>query len=130
MRTIDDMGREAVIFELSNQMHQICDHRSVSCNIERKHDANAAACDTGLSSQLKSAAYSGMKRMAGEDVDDVPVLMSGAGHDAMAMAHLTKVGMLFVRCRGGISHSPAEYVSDDDVWAAGLAILAFLETQM
>ncbi|KAF5935997.1 hypothetical protein HYC85_027126, partial [Camellia sinensis] len=115
MRTIDDMGREAVIFELSNQMHQICDHRSVSCNIERK---------------LKSAAYSGMKRMAGEDVDDVPVLMSGAGHDAMAMAHLTKVGMLFVRCRGGISHSPAEYVSDDDVWAAGLAILAFLETQM
>lgn len=36
--------------------------------------------------------------------------------------------MLFVRCRGGISHSPAEHVSDDDIWTAGLAVLAFLET--
>lgn len=41
-----------------------------------------------------------------------------------------QVGMLFVRCRGGISHSPAEHVLDDDVWAAGLAILAFLETHI
>lgn len=48
-------------------------------------------CDTGLSSQLKSAAYAALKRMTGEDVGDVPVLMSGAGHDAMAMSHLTKV---------------------------------------
>lgn len=38
--------------------------------------------------------------------------------------------MLFVRCHGGISHSPAEHVSDGDVWAAGLAILSFLETQL
>ncbi|XP_058201793.1 allantoate deiminase 2 isoform X1 [Rhododendron vialii] len=130
VRAMDNMGREAVIYELSNRMHQICDRRSVSCIIERKHDANAVACDTGLSSQLKSAAYTAMTRMAGEVSDDVPVLMSGAGHDAMAMSHLTKVGMLFVRCRGGISHSPAEHVSDDDVWAAGLAILSFLETQL
>lgn len=38
--------------------------------------------------------------------------------------------MLFVRCRGGISHSPEEHVLDDDVGAAGLAILEFLESQM
>ena len=36
-----------------------------------------------------------MKRMAGEVLDDVPVLMSGAGHDAMAMSHLTKVCCFF-----------------------------------
>lgn len=36
--------------------------------------------------------------------------------------------MLFVRCRGGVSHSPAEHVSDADVWAAGTAVLAFLES--
>lgn len=46
------------------------------------------------------------------------------------MLHLGQVGMLFVRCRGGVSHSPAEHVLDDDVWAAGLSILAFLETHM
>jgi len=38
-----------------------------------------------------------------------------------------QVGMLFVRCRGGISHSPQEHVLDNDVWAAGLATLSFLE---
>ena len=41
-----------------------------------------------------------------------------------------QVGMLFVRCRGGISHSPEEHVLVDDVWASGMAVLAFLETQM
>ena len=56
-----------------------------------------------------------------------PVLMSGAGHDAMAMARLTKVGMVFVRCRGGVSHSPEEHVAEDDVWAAGLALLRYVE---
>lgn len=130
IRAMDDMGREAIIFELSSRMHQICDRRSVFCMVERKHDANAVTCDTDVSSQLKSAAYSAIKKMSGEFVDDVPVLMSGAGHDAMAMSHLTKVGMLFVRCRGGISHSPKEHVSNDDVWAAGLAFLSFLETQI
>ncbi|XP_059625533.1 allantoate deiminase 1 isoform X2 [Cornus florida] len=129
MRAMDDMGREAIIYEYSNRMHQICDRRSVSCVIERKHEANAVVCDTGLSSQLRSAASTALKRMVGENLVDVPLLMSGAGHDAMAMSHLTKVGMMFVRCRGGVSHSPAEHVLDDDVWAAGLAILAFLETQ-
>ncbi|KAL0352656.1 UNVERIFIED_CONTAM: Allantoate deiminase 1 [Sesamum angustifolium] len=109
-------------------MYRICDKRSVLCLIERKHDANAVACDPGLSSQLKSATYAALKRISGEDLDDVPILMSGAGHDAMAMSHLTKVAMLFVRCRGGVSHSPAEHVSDNDVWAAGMAVLAFLET--
>ena len=43
---------------------------------------------------------------------------------------LKQVGMLFVWCRGGVSHSPAEHVSDEDILAAGLAILAFLETQL
>lgn len=130
LRAIDDAGREAVLYELSNRMYSICDKRSVSCVIERKHDAKAVNCDTELSMQLKSAALLAFKKMAGNVEVEVPKLMSGAGHDAMAMAHLTKIGMLFVRCRAGISHSPAEHVLDDDVWAAGLAVLAFLENQI
>ncbi|XP_040374372.1 allantoate deiminase 1-like [Rosa chinensis] len=130
LRAIDDMGREAVVCELSIRLYQICDRRSVSCPIDRKHDANAVICDSELTSKLKSAAYLGLKRMTGSVQDEVPVLMSGAGHDAMALSHLTKVGMLFVRCRGGIRHFPEEHVLDDDVWAFGLAILAFIETQL
>ncbi|KAK9133806.1 hypothetical protein Scep_013334 [Stephania cephalantha] len=130
IRTINNMAREAIIFELSKQMYRSCEQRSVSCIIERKHDAEAVTCDPGLRSQLRTAAYSALKRVVGEIPDEVPFLMSGAGHDAMAMSHLSKVGMLFVRCRGGVSHSPMEYVLDDDVWFAGLAILEFLETNM
>lgn len=39
----------------------------------------------------------------------------------------SQIGMLFVRCRGGISHSPEESVMDDDVWAAGLALFNFID---
>ena len=51
--------------------------------------------------------------------------MSGAGHDGQAMAHLTDVGMIFVRCRAGISHSPLEFVLVED---QGLAIEALIHT--
>ncbi|XP_057972600.1 allantoate deiminase 2 isoform X2 [Malania oleifera] len=128
LRAMHDMGREAVIYELSKQMYQRCERRSVSCIIEHKHSANAVVCDTELSSRLNAAVNTTLGKMSAEVQEEVPVLMSGAGHDAMAMSHLTKVGMLFVRCRGGISHSPEEHVLNDDIWAAGLAILAFLET--
>ncbi|PRQ30883.1 putative allantoate deiminase [Rosa chinensis] len=68
--------------------------------------------------------------MTGSVQDEVPILISGAGHDAMALSHLTKVGMLFVRCRRGLSHSPEEHVLANDVRASGLTILPFIETQL
>ncbi|NKB42572.1 MAG: M20/M25/M40 family metallo-hydrolase, partial [Ilumatobacter sp.] len=46
---------------------------------------------------------------------------SGAGHDAVAMASVVPVAMLFVRCREGISHRPDEYAHPDDVAAAAEA---------
>lgn len=57
----------------------------------------------------------------------VPVVLSGAGHDAMAMAELTKTSMVFVRCKDGISHNPAEHTTHDDVAAAAAAFATFLE---
>ena len=42
-------------------------------------------CDSELSSQLKSAAYSALRKMAGDIQDETPALMSGVGHDAMAV---------------------------------------------
>ncbi|HEY0798349.1 MAG TPA: M20/M25/M40 family metallo-hydrolase, partial [Candidatus Baltobacteraceae bacterium] len=45
-------------------------------------------------------------------------LPSAAGHDAMAMTDLTDIGMLFLRCKGGVSHHPAESVREEDVAVA------------
>lgn len=61
-----------------------------------QHDAGAVICDSELTSQLKSAAYSALKRMEGDIQEEVPTLMSGAGHDAMAMSRLTKVSHPFL----------------------------------
>jgi allantoate deiminase len=45
-------------------------------------------------------------------------LPSGAGHDAMIVASIAPVAMLFVRCKGGISHHPDESVTEADVAVA------------
>lgn len=50
-------------------------------------------------------------------------LPSGAGHDAMYLAEIAETGMIFVRCREGISHNPAEFVESQDM-AAGTTVLA------
>ena len=56
-------------------------------------------------------------------------LPSGAGHDAMMLAEVVDVGMLFVRCgAGGVSHNPAETVSADDAGIAAEALLHFLRS--
>ncbi|KAH7654550.1 Amidase carbamoylase-type protein [Dioscorea alata] len=133
LRAIDDMAREAIILEFSNRARQICNKRMVNCTIDRKHNAEAVKCDPLLSEQLKYAAHSALGKTSTEAANhrhEIPMLMSGAGHDSMAMSHLTKIGMLFIRCRGGVSHSPDEFVLDDDVGAAGLALLEFLQNNM
>lgn len=59
---------------------------------------------------------------------EIAALSSGAGHDAMAMVDIAPVGMLFVRCRGGVSHSPIEWVEPEDVATGTAALMQFLRT--
>jgi allantoate deiminase len=54
-------------------------------------------------------------------------LASGAGHDAVEMAGITEIAMLFVRCKGGVSHNPAESVDEADVAVAIDVLVRFLE---
>lgn len=53
-------------------------------------------------------------------------LTSGAGHDAISLATIAPVVMLFVRCEGGISHNPAEAVDVADVAVAIRVLDGFL----
>ena len=54
-------------------------------------------------------------------------LPSGAGHDAMIMAQITDVAMLFTRCgNGGISHNPLETMAANDAELSARVFLAFL----
>jgi len=57
---------------------------------------------------------------------EVAILASGAGHDAMAMSDIAPIGMVFVRCRGGLSHSPEEWVEPEDVATGVSTLVQFL----
>ena len=54
-------------------------------------------------------------------------LPSGVGHDGMAMIDVADVGMVFVRCRGGISHHPDEHVDKADADAGARVLLRLIE---
>lgn len=71
-----------------------------------QHEANAIGCAPGLSDRLNAAAFTAMRELppfrnnftALEDGGfTAPTLVSGAGHDAMAMASLTQVGPVTLR---------------------------------
>ena len=54
-------------------------------------------------------------------------LPSGAGHDGMAIQAIADVAMLFVRCKSGISHNPAESITEADAAAGARTLLRFIE---
>ena len=49
-------------------------------------------------------------------------IVSGAGHDAAYMSRVAPTAMVFVPCRGGISHNEAEFTSKEQC-AAGAQVL-------
>ncbi len=54
-------------------------------------------------------------------------LPSGAGHDGIAIRAVADVAMLFVRCKGGISHNPAESIDEADAATGTRVLLRFIE---
>jgi allantoate deiminase len=89
--------------------------RGVTAGWRELLDAPAVAMDPALTARLRAAAGT-----------TAPVLASGAGHDAVALAALCPVAMLFVRCAGGISHHPDESVREEDAGRAVEVLGAFL----
>ena len=67
-------------------------------------------CDSSMNELLATAIK--------ESGHEVIELVSGAGHDAVPIAAVSPVAMLFVRCFKGISHNPLEDVDLKDISAA------------
>jgi allantoate deiminase len=116
VRSEKDVVREEGLAAIRAAFRAICERRHMGFHIDIAHSANAVQCDARLMD------------LCDEAVRRVGVaprrLVSGAGHDAMIMARLAPVGMIFVRCRGGISHNPLESISPED---ADFAVRALIE---
>jgi allantoate deiminase len=115
VRAETDAVRKAAVADLKRSLKDICARRGIKADVRPTHDAKAVRCDARLRRALSVAiAAQGLRAL------DLP---SGAGHDAMAMADLCPVAMLFVRCgNGGISHDPREIMTAADA-ATGARIL-------
>ncbi|MGA8584520.1 MAG: allantoate amidohydrolase [Roseiarcus sp.] len=114
IRSPDDARRAAARIDLEQLIGAIAAARGVSVSVAIPHDASAFACDRSIIADLKKAV---------EAVGVPPRLLpSGAGHDTMVMGKLCRAGMLFVRCKGGVSHNPLESITVEDC-ALGLKAL-------
>jgi allantoate deiminase len=98
---------ELVNDQLEEMARKICNTREISLKWLLLQEHRTIPCAPGLTKLLEQAI---------EELD-YPLLSlpSGAGHDGVTLSELTDIAMLFVRCRGGISHNPAELVSVEDV---------------
>lgn len=118
VRHQDDSLREQACRQLEEQAHAISLARNIALNWRCLQERRSVACAPQLSRLLAQAIQ--------ETGHPLHILPSGAGHDAVILADLTEVAMLFVRCRGGISHHPAEAVSTEDVEVAVKVLERFL----
>ncbi|WP_445663050.1 allantoate amidohydrolase [Enterobacter soli] len=114
IRGPQDAPLDMLLNELLAQAQSIATRRGMDFSAEEFYRIAATPCDARLQALLGEAVESVQGRTLS--------LPSGAGHDAIAMAERWPVGMLFVRCKGGVSHHPAESVMAEDV---ALAIEAF-----
>jgi allantoate deiminase len=119
VRHADDTARRAALFQLGRLAAQLARKRGLKVAWRRTQDNGATVCSPTLTTQLARS----VRAVQGRSL----AIVSGAGHDGVVMSSLTPIAMLFVRCRDGLSHHPAEYASPRDLDAALRVIVHFLE---
>ena len=121
IRSGDDAARRAAFDDVIAELGRIGSRRRVDAEWRKVLEIDAVPCDAGMQSRWSES----IARITGVSVPRR--LPSGAGHDAMMMASLAPMGMLFVRCgNGGISHNPAESLDPADAQIAARAFQDFL----
>jgi allantoate deiminase len=119
MRSPRDSFRKLAVADVVRQIEEIARRRQLALEINVTHENRTVPCAPWLQQQLAAAV-----KAEGYRVFELP---SGAGHDGMAMIDIADVAMLFVRCRGGISHNPAEHVEPADADAGARVLLRLIE---
>jgi allantoate deiminase len=108
LRAETDEARDAAFDRIDAFAREVCERRGVQWSWDEFYRADATTCDP----TLQAAVEAGI-RATGE-ADPVRI-WSRAGHDGMAVADVTGIAMLFLRCgNDGISHHPDETVTEAD----------------
>ncbi|MGL4380974.1 MAG: allantoate amidohydrolase [Vibrio sp.] len=117
IRSLSQSTLERCSLELLTRLAEIAYQRGLDFGYQTLYQADAVRCSRQLQQQWASVVET--------VTQSAPLFLpSGAGHDGLAMAKLTDIGMLFVRCEQGISHNPREQVMVEDV---GIALQCLIE---
>jgi N-carbamoyl-L-amino-acid hydrolase len=103
VRDIDAARRDGVLERLRRACAEVAARRSVTITPELVNADPPAACDEEILGALEESAIA-----AGKTYQK---MVSRAYHDSLFMARIAPVAMLFIPCRGGVSHRPDEYAS-------------------
>ncbi len=95
---------ESYLYELARETAKAY---GLSIKIDTKMDNVSAQCSDSIRQLLKKNFLE-----LGLEPYELP---SGAFHDALSMSKVAPFGMIFVRCKNGISHHPDEYASIEDI---------------
>lgn len=114
IRGISSESKNRVIRAFKAGLVEICERRSVEFELVTLTDEQPVALSKDLAGLLSE--------LCGKLGFTSMVMPSGAGHDAMHFAPHVPTGMIFIPCRQGISHNPAEYADIKDI-AAGTEVL-------
>ena len=119
IRAPEDSQRAEACADVLRQFQTMAAQRRVTLTARKIYDMAATPCAPWLMEQIDGA-------IAAEGVTPFH-LPSGAGHDGMAMIAIADIGMIFLRCKGGISHNPAEAITEGDAETGARVLLRFIE---
>ena len=119
IRAPTDAHRKRAVADIVRRIEAIAKRRKLALQLDVTHENRTVPCAPWLQQQVAQAIAA-----EGYRVFELP---SGAGHDGMAMIDIADVGMVFVRCRGGISHHPDEHVELADADAGARVLLGLIE---
>jgi allantoate deiminase len=119
IRAATDAHRKLAVTDIVRRIEVIAKRRKLALQVDVTHENRTVPCAPWLKAQVADAIAA-----EGFRVFELP---SGAGHDGMAMIDIADVAMVFVRCRGGVSHHPDEHVDAADADAGARVLLRLIE---
>lgn len=114
LRDIDINRRHRLEERLKARIEKITAEHGLTCKISEDTNSEPRYCAKDIMAVMREES---------EKIGlDTMELMSGPFHDSLALSYVCDYGMIFVRCKDGISHNPAEYSTMEDI-ALGTELL-------
>jgi ureidoglycolate amidohydrolase len=115
LRDIDLARRDSMLLSIGRSSEEVAARRRVTVRLEPINADPPAQCAQQVVDAIVAACEAHRLRYQR--------MISRAYHDSLFMSRIAPTGMIFIPCRGGVSHRPDEYASPDAI-ARGTAVLA------